>query len=384
MPPTRVPVRPAVLTWSQRRGGHDDETMRHRFSSWDDWIAETKHPTVKQAEDLAQFTHVPFGTLLLPEPPVDELPIPDFRVGRVASAEPSQNLLDVIHLCQRRQDWYAEYAERSGILPDGFLRGEPAADATELAARMRHDLQFDPEDRGSLRRAEGARRHLMRAFEGLGGLVVISSTVGNSTRRVLDVDEVRGFTLHDPVAPLVFVNAADTIRGQVFSLAHEFAHVARGESGVSAEQPQLTVQSGVEQWCNDVASEFLVPADHVAAQFDPHVPLTAELDRLADLYLCSTLVVLLRLRDTRQLQVDDFDQVYRREVERLRPFVVSPRSAGGGDFYRNQPFKIGETLSRAIIRDTQEGRTPVRDALRLLGFRSVGVLDRYARELDLQ
>lgn len=53
----------------------------------------------------------------------------------------------------------------------------------------------------------------------------------------------------------------------------------------------------------------------------------------------------------------------------------------GGDFYRNQPFRVGETLSRAVINDALEGRTPIRDSLRLLDFRSVAVMDRYAETL---
>lgn len=237
MSPTRVPISPDVLRRTRERSGHDDETMRHKFSGWPLWLSGERQPTITQAEELARFTHVPFGVLLLPVPPEATLPIEHFRVGRAPDGRPSQNLLDVIYQSQRRQEWYREYAERNGIEPDGFLTRRAGPDTAPAAAAIRQDLQFEVTDRAGLRDADAARKHLTQAFESLGGLVAISSMVGNSTHRLLDTDEFRGFTLMDETAPLVFVNGADTKFGQVFSLAHEFAHVARGDSGVSAETP---------------------------------------------------------------------------------------------------------------------------------------------------
>ena len=56
----RVAVRRPVLEWAQQRGRHDNEAMRRRFPAWDRWVAEDVHPTVKQAQDLAAYTHVLF------------------------------------------------------------------------------------------------------------------------------------------------------------------------------------------------------------------------------------------------------------------------------------------------------------------------------------
>lgn len=74
--------------------------------------------------------------------------------------------------------------------------------------------------------------------------------VANNTYRKLDINEFRGFTLHSLVAPLVFINGADTKRGRPFFFLHEFAHVWRGESGVSAGGDPL-------------ATAILIPSDGV-------------------------------------------------------------------------------------------------------------------------
>lgn len=106
--------------------------------------------------------------------------------------------------------------------------------------------------------------------------------------------------------------------------------------------------------------------------------MTSELERLSHRYLCSTLVVLLRLRDLRLVGTSRFERVYQTEMQRLRRLNSETPRTAGGNFYRNQPYRVGETLPRAVISDMLEGHTPTRDALRLLGLRSVDVMHRYA------
>ncbi len=77
--------------------------------------------------------------------------------------------------------------------------------------------------------------------------------VDNNTRRSLDENEFRGFALVDDIAPLVFVNTHQTLNGQIFTLAHEFAHVWRGASGIGNEDPRKDGQTEIERWCNAVA-----------------------------------------------------------------------------------------------------------------------------------
>ena len=61
--------------------------------------------------------------------------------------------------------------------------------------------------------------------------------VDNNTRRPLDENEFRGFTLVDDIAPLVFVNSHQTLNGQIFTLAHEFAHVGGEEARDREREP---------------------------------------------------------------------------------------------------------------------------------------------------
>jgi len=101
----RVEVKPALLRWARDRAGLDTETLAHRFPRFEDWERESARPTLKQLEQFANATHTPIGFFFLPEPPVERVPIPDFRTaGNQRLEHPSPDLLDTVYLCQQRQE----------------------------------------------------------------------------------------------------------------------------------------------------------------------------------------------------------------------------------------------------------------------------------------
>lgn len=381
----RVPVAPEVLEWAADQAGLDQGAIHETFPKWDEWITGERQPTLNQLEKLANTAGVPFGYLLMDTPPTLELPIPDFREGfDGAIDEPSSDLMAVINQSIRRQEWYSGYAQDSSFPAVPLVGAGETLSVVDAAATLRDALVFQVERRrtGSW---DDARKRLIQRFEELGGLTVVTSMVDNNTRRLLNLNEFRGFTLIDQYAPLVFVNARQTINGQIFTLAHEFAHVLRGVSGISLEDPAWEAQSDVERWCNDVASEFLVPAADLATRYPTvaRYALSDKLDRLAQIYKCGTLVILQAIRRHGFMEFADFDSVYQEEVRRLEHFAQQAADSGGGNFYYSQPFRIGERLSRALINDALEGRTTFSEAMRLMAIRSLSSFDKYARHLGI-
>ncbi len=375
----RVDVEPSVLSWALDVARADEESLHRRFKV-DDWLSADLQPTLKQLQAFAKAAGVPFGYLLLQDPPEWALPVPDFRDGFEGTPTPSANLIAVIGQSQRRQEWYRDYALGLGAEPLAFVGSAANMDPLDAAARIRSALNFEVTTRCGT--WADTRKTLLRAFESLGGLTVATSMVDNNTRRPLDENEFRGFTLVDDIAPLVFVNTHQTLNGQIFTLAHEFAHVWRGVSGIGNEDPRGDAGSEVERWCNAVASEVLVPRGDLAPRHArvADAPLPEALDALAHDFRCGTLVVLQALHRTGVRRLDDFSAAYDAEVRRLRTLGES-RKGSGGDHYNNQPFRIGERLSRALIADALEGRTPLGEAMRLMSMKSASTFDEYARRL---
>ena len=77
---SRVPVQPDLLRWARERAGYSVDALAGRFPKLGDWELGKVQPTLKQLEAFAKSDlHVPLGFLFLAEPPVERVPIPDFR-----------------------------------------------------------------------------------------------------------------------------------------------------------------------------------------------------------------------------------------------------------------------------------------------------------------
>ncbi|MBX3347561.1 MAG: ImmA/IrrE family metallo-endopeptidase [Nitrospira sp.] len=378
---TRVAVQPQLLRWARERAGLAHVDLERKFPHLADWEHGTAQPTLKQLEAFAKTTHAPIGYLFLPEPPVETVPIPDFRTpGNTRIGRPSPDLLDTLYVCQQRQEWFRNYARSMGEQPLAFVGSVRVEDdVVSTAARIRRELGFDVEARRQMSTWEAALRHFLEQADTTGILVMCNGVVHNNNYRHLDPDEFRGFALADPLAPLIFINGADTKAAQMFTLAHELAHIWLGQSGVSDAQPSTVPAEQVERWCNQLAAELLVPMELMRVEYDPDADVTDEVVRLARRFKVSTLVILRRMLDAGGLREPQFWDAYHAEVARLQTF---PRGSGG-NFYLTQAARVGKRFAGALVVSTLEGQTRYTEAFRLLGFSKLSTFKELGRSLGV-
>ena len=118
-------------------------------------------------------------------------------------------------------------------------------------------------------RRQGSHREafkvLRKNVEAAGIFVLLKGNLG-SYHTDIDTTVFRGFSLSDEIAPFVVINDLDNSAAWSFTLLHEIVHLVLGQTGVSGSYAEDAGET--EKFCNDVASEFLLPEDDFGA-FSP-------------------------------------------------------------------------------------------------------------------
>lgn len=377
----RITIRPEMLRWACERAGHEVRDLAPKFPHLPAWERGEKQPTLRQLEDFARATRTPLGFLFLPEPPEEALPIPDLRTVKDRPVRPSPDLLDTIYAMQRRQDWLRDERLEGDARPLEFVGNARLNDDPDAVGReMRQSVDLGDGWAGAVATWQEAVSELRRRIEGLGVMAVINGIVGNNTHRKLDVREFRGFALTDPFAPLIFVNGADAKSAQMFTLAHELAHVWLGPQGegVSGFDGLLPGDNRIERFCDRAAAEFLVPASELREQWSSVRREPDVFERIARHFKVSPIVAGRRAMDLRLVNRDTFFEFYDAYTKRER----QPAKAGGGDFYNNQNTRVGEAFATTVIRAAMGGRLSFKEAYALTGLHG-GAFQEYARRLGM-
>ena len=325
--------------------------------------------SMAQVAKLAQYTYTPEGYLFLAEPPDDSLPIMDFRtVGDQPLRRPSPNLLDTVYQMQRRQDWMREELLIDETGPLDFVGAfRDNTDFEDIADGMREALTLEPNWASSNPTWDGAMRFLRNRIEEVGVLIFINGIVGNNTHRRLDPDEFRGFALIDEYAPLIFINNSDFTSAQMFTIAHELAHIFVGAEGVSNFEALLPSDHATESFCNNIAAEFLVPHAVLEELWGTIAKDEEPYQKIARKFRVSVIVAARRTFDLGLIDREAYFEFYDKYLVDERR--QKERRAGGGDFWNNQNVRLGKRFSAAVAQAVKEGRLLHREAYRLTDLR---------------
>ena len=362
----RIDLNPQVLDWASRRSGNR-AYLERRFPKLSDWLSGAVQPTLRQLEAFAKAAAVPFGYLLLAEPPEEQLPIPHFRtLPEEPIPRASPDLLETVYTMQQRQAWMREYLTEQGLEPLPFVRSASLTEeAVAVAHRMRETLGLGQSWADKQLSWSTALRALQMRIEEAGILVVVNGVVGNNTHRKLDSTEFRGFVLVDEYAPLVFVNGTDGKAAQMFTLAHELAHVWLGSSAAFDLRELQPAADRTEQVCNRVAAEFLVPAGELQDLWPSIHDESEPFQAIARRFKVSEVVAARRALDLGLITRDEFFDFYRGWQERRH---AARPSSEGGNFYATQNMRVGRRFGEAVVRATKEGQLLYSQAYRLTGL----------------
>ncbi|MFI3123259.1 MAG: ImmA/IrrE family metallo-endopeptidase, partial [Methylococcales bacterium] len=230
-----------------------------------------------------------------------------------------------------------------------------------IATDIREALNLTIQEQKKCAKYEDFFNLLSERAENIGILVFRNGIVKTNTHRCLSVSEFRGFAIADSYAPVIFINGKDSDAAWMFTFAHELAHIWLGESGVSdIPDKQNVVDQKLEQYCNQIAAEFLTPTKQFLREWD-RLP-EPKIEALAKEFKVSQWVIARRALNLRKISWDEY-------VAKINDNKKRQPAKSGGNFYLSVPIRNSKRITRAIINTAMSGNMMLREAASLLNMK---------------
>ena len=264
-------VEPQILRWARETSGLElqDAAVKlgikdARGISGPDRLAALenglKEPTRTMLVKMAKHYRRPLVTFYLSEIPRKGDRGEDFRTLPEPASGIQSGLIDaVVRDIYVRQDLLRSCLEVAGMAkPLSFISSfeiqNNKATVASVVNSIKTTLNFSLEKFREQNQISNAFRYFRSLTEANGIFVLLVDNLGNYHSKI-SVESFRGFALADKVAPFIVINSNDHSAAWSFTLAHELAHLWIGATGLSAG----STEKQVEQFCNDVASDLLLP-----------------------------------------------------------------------------------------------------------------------------
>ena len=271
-----INVEPSILVWARETAGLDVSEAANKLGLSNSVKSNAiekllsletgeKTPSKRQLDEFARVYKRPLLTFYLDKPPKPGKRGHDFRQTHEIRGKRESALLNTllrdIHTRQKMvQDILLDDNTFEDLDFTGSMKVTDGVNAVVESISAKLGFNFtDPEERKG--DADQLFKRLRNAAEHAGIFVLVLSDLG-SWHSALQADVFRGFTIADKIAPFIVINPKDAKPARSFTLIHELAHIWLGQSGISSDpstsQPKND-NARIEQFCNDVAAEFLLP-----------------------------------------------------------------------------------------------------------------------------
>ncbi|HZT30323.1 MAG TPA: XRE family transcriptional regulator [Bryobacteraceae bacterium] len=261
-------IQPKILTWARETAGISrDEAARalgltsargktpvQRLEAMELGEEEPTRPILVK---MSKAYRRPLIAFYLAEPPRQGDRGQDFRT--LPGKEQFNPELDaLVRDIKARQGLIRSMLEDDAAPLDFIGSATMEEPVNDLAARMAERLEFSLARFRDTKNPNEAFVYLRERIEASGVYVLLLGNLG-SHHTNMPVDVFRGFALADDIAPLVVINDQDARTAWSFTAIHEVVHLWLGQTGISGEDGENTI----EQYCNAVAGELLVPASEL-------------------------------------------------------------------------------------------------------------------------
>jgi len=382
-------LNPTVMRWARESAGMSLEQAVAELhlgvrklkavellSSYEDGEIEPDRMVLAK---MAKIYRRPMLTFYLPHPPVkadrgeDFRTLPDAR--RVENATSLDALLRDVHVRQRLIKTAIEDTEGAHLL--SFIGSVTMqAGSAKVADQMQAILQFNLTEFRKKRTVNDAFAYARNLVESTGVFVMLIGNLG-SHHSSLSAQVFRGFALSDRVAPIIVINDQDATSAWSFTLLHEFAHLLLGVTGVSGGG----YDKAIEKFCNEVASEVLLPADDLnswARTLNQDDDLKIRIGDYARTRKVSLSLIAYRLYTSGRINEEQWtalsDSFYKAWVQEKEAMKAKARNTDGGpSYYVVKRHKVGTAIVELVRRTLAEGTITPTKAGKVLGVKPTNV-----------
>ena len=339
-----------------------------------DWIGGKTTPNISTIKNFSKKTNIPFGYFFLDKPPQEEMNIAHCRtINSTKIQNASRDLIDTFNSMVAIKDWMSEYNFQNGFLELPFVGKFSEIDAIEsIVADIRQELDLNFNWFSNQKSAIDSFRFLKNKISEIGILILQNGVVGVNNQRKLNVEEFRAFTLIDKYAPLIFINSNDSIKGKIFSLIHEIAHIWIGKENLYNAPYFKADSSSTETICNAVAAEILVPSQLFLVEWKKiDDDIQKKIFQIAEIFKCSMLVVARRAFDFKLISTETYKLIVYQMQQNIsdQKTTSDKQNSSGGNFYALLMSRWDKKIISALDASTKTGTLQYLDAYRLTGLK---------------
>lgn len=381
-------VNPKILIWARETAGLTLETAAHAlgFSNTRNKTAAEKlavfesgeeEPSRQLLQKMSQKYRRSLLTFYLGEPPKQGDRGQDFRTVRGGQPSSDNPLLDtLIRELKTRQSIVKSLLEDEEAEPLSYIGSMHMDDGAETVAQsIQSTTSFSLARFRASKNGEDAFNYLRNRMEAVGIFVLLAGNLGNH-HTAIPIEIFRGFAIADPIAPFVVVNDQDVTSARCFTVLHEVAHLWLGTTGVSS----TSTETRIEQFCNDVAGEVLLPTEELRElHMIQAAPLNEALSMLTDFatarHISRAMVAykLFRTGNIREGKWRELDMGIRQEWEARQRQDNEKRSEDGPSYYVVRRHRLGPALLSLVTRSINEGTLTPTKAGKVLGVKARNV-----------
>jgi Zn-dependent peptidase ImmA (M78 family) len=370
----KVDVNPKVFKWLRESSGWSKEDIAKRLKTNIEIVSAIekgeRQSTLRQLKVLAIAYKRPLASFLLSES-LKESPLPkDYRM-----LPDRKNVFDkkTIYTIRKARDLQEIGAElliniNNSTKPD-IKKITISKNPEKIALEFREKFELDIEIQKKFKTSYEFFNYLRDIFEEMNILVFQFS---------MPIEDARGFALTDELPNVIVINSGDTIEARLFSLMHEFGHILLGETVIDFPNISISTDHRIERWCNQFASEFLLPSKVAIKVFESEGTMLTEsntLNKISRKYKVSKSMLCYKMFNLKFITME----VYKEILNRYKPSdkelkddedIDKKKKGGGISSDKKCLSEIGNKFVSIVANNYERNFITYTDALNFLSIKS--------------